>query len=85
MIGRGTDPNVPVYCIDRSDGGALNVQVTPDSSQTDPLNVQLAVSTDRPFITSRGCPTATDFVVTADTLTGPDRGINAGFYVAVIA
>jgi hypothetical protein len=85
VTGRGTDPAVPVYCMNHTAGGATNVQITPDAAQVDPLNVQMAVSTNRAYMNDRGCSASSDFVVAVDSIDPADRGINGGFYVALIA
>jgi len=83
--GRGNSQDIPVYCLNHTAGGATSVQVTVDAAAADPLITQAAATTDPGKLAEVGCPATSDFVVTMDSTVGNDRGIDAGFYVAVIA
>jgi len=87
--GRGADPGNPaikVYCLINTAGGAANVQVTVDAGSTDPLFAKLAVRNDPGSIAFYGCPAGTDFIVSSDSTAGAGtRGVDAAFFVAVIA
>ena len=84
FTGRGTNP-IKVYCFDYTGSGPVtNVQVTPDSSGVDPLFHQFAANVDRSTLDTFGCSAASDFLVSSDTLNGNQRGVDGGFFVAVI-
>jgi hypothetical protein len=85
VTGRGNNATVPVYCMNHTAGGAVNVLVTPDAAQTDPERTQLGVTTSRAAMNGVGCPASSDFEITADLINPEDRGVNAGFFVVVIA
>jgi hypothetical protein len=85
VTGRGNNPTVPVYCMNHTAGGAINVLVTSDAAQTDPARTQMGVTTSRAAMNAVACPASSDFEVTADLINPEDRGVNAGFFVAVIA
>lgn len=85
LTGRGPSGGVKIYCLNNTAGGVVNAQVTADAAMSDPLFVKFGADRDPASIASRGCPATTDLVVTADTTNANTRGIDAGFFVAIIA
>jgi hypothetical protein len=84
FTGRGTLAT-KVYCIDYTGGAATNVQVTVDPAGADSLYTQVGATTSRTALDTFGCSAASDILVTADRLASIERGVDAAFYLAVIA